>query len=240
MILQSVTKAVEDQPPFELKGGLFTLTVMHLRQPDREAVEQHLAVKVRQAPGFFKNAPLVIDLEGLAPGDAPIDFAALSATLRERGLIPVGVRNAGIEQQAAAMLAGLPILPEGRGSAATKKPDGSEPAPAPRTKVVTQQVRSGQQIYAPNGDLILLGAISAGAEVLADGNIHIYGTLRGRALAGVKGDETARIFCQNLQAELVAIAGHYRISEQLDEQTRGQPVQIYLAGDRLLVEPLSR
>jgi septum site-determining protein MinC len=101
-------------------------------------------------------------------------------------------------------------------------------------------VRSGQQIYTPDGDVIILGAVSAGAEVIADGNIHVYGVLRGRALAGVKGDIETRIFCQSLEAELISIAGRYRVSEQISPADRGKPAHIRLVEDRLVIEPLNR
>lgn len=240
MSLHSIKHSDQELAPFELKGGLFTLTVVCLRQMDREAIDRFLEVKTRQAPEFFKNAPVLIDLEGLGKTNESVDFTALQDILRKRGMIPVGVRNGSPELQAAAVLAGLPLFPEGRTAGAPKKAEKNAPAPVQQTKFINQQVRSGQQVYAPDGDLIVLGTISAGAEVLADGNVHIYGTLRGRALAGVKGDASARIFCQNLEAELVAIAGHYRVSEQIEEQTRGKPVQLYLADERLIIEPLSR
>jgi septum site-determining protein MinC len=136
------------------------------------------------------------------------------------------------------VLAGVPVLPEARTVAPTKKQD--KPAPIKRNRLITQPVRSGQQIYAPDGDLILLGPISEGAEVLADGNIHIYGTLRGRALAGVKGNVEARIFCQDLKAQLLSIAGCYRVLEQLEADVRGKPVHVRLKDDSLVIEPLSR
>jgi septum site-determining protein MinC len=229
-------------PPFELKGSLFTLTVMRLRETDQAAIDRHLGEKIREAPAFFNNAPVVIDLEAMAAPDARIDFAGLYDLLRSRGLIPVGVRNANPDLQAAAVLAGLPPLSESRSVAPANKPDKppSETAPAKRNRLITQPVRSGQQIYAPEGDLILLGPISEGAEVLADGNIHIYGTLRGRALAGVKGDSEARIFCQSLKAQLVSIAGSYRVLEELEAEVRGKPVHVRLEDDRLIIEPLSR
>lgn len=213
---------------------------MHLRRIDLEATDRQLAEKVKQAPGFFNNVPVVIDLESLPHRDIPVDFAALYDLLRKHGMIPVGVRHGSSELQAAAVLAGLPVLPEGRASGGAKKNEKPEVSAAQRNKLFTQPVRSGQQVYAPEGDLILLGAISPGAEVLADGNIHIYGPLRGRALAGVKGDTTARIFCSSLQAELVSIAGHYRVIEELDAAHRGKFVQIYLSENRLIIEPLSR
>ena len=233
----TLLSAPEDHEPFEFKGSLFTLTVMHLRQVDKAAINQHLSKKVKQAPGFFNNTPVVIDLETLANTEVSPDFAGLYDLLRGQGMIPVGVRNGSSKLQAAAALAGLPVLPDSRIPAAKK---ADKPAPVQRNKLVVQPVRSGQQVYAPAGDLILLGPISAGAEVLADGNIHIYGPLRGRALAGVKGDTQARIFCQQLEAELVSIAGRYRVIEELDVDIQGRCVQMYLSEDRLIIEPLIR
>lgn len=237
---ESAKPGGETPPPFELKGSLFTLTVMYLREADKDAIARHLNDKVRQAPGLFSNTPLVIDLEGLAERNLKVDFAGLYRLLRDHGLVPVGVRNGGVLLQAAATLAGLPVLPESRAAGAVKKPDKNDQPTGWRSKIIAQPVRSGQQVYAPGGDLIVLGAVSPGAELLADGNIHVYGPLRGRALAGVKGDVEARIFCQSLEAELVSIAGRYRVIEQLDAVEHARPVQMYLSDERLLIEPLSK
>lgn len=240
MLLRSPHLAGEEPAPFELKGSLFTLTVLHLLQLDRAAIERHLADKVRQAPSFFNNTPVVIDLEGVTDPLDSADFNGLYDLLRGHGMVPVGVRNGSPELQAAVRLAGLPILPDSRAAATnSRKLERAEPAPV-HNRLYNHPVRSGQQIYAPDGDLIVLGPVSAGAEVIADGNVHIYGALRGRALAGVKGDAEARIFCQSLEAELISIAGRYRISEQLDPADRGRAVQIRLADDRLIIEHLIR
>jgi septum site-determining protein MinC len=110
--------------------------------------------------------------------------------------------------------------------------------PPVAAETITRPIRSGQRRHKRDGDLIILAQVSEGAEVMADGNIHIYGTLRGRALAGVHGDTSARIYCQNLQAELVAIAGHYRVSEDIDDAFKNHPVQIYLSGQYLIIEKL--
>lgn len=238
MLLRSPHLASEETPPFELKGSLFTLTVLHLFQLDRIAIERHLVEKVKQAPSFFNNTPVVIDLEGMIDSSDSLDFNGLYELLRAHGMAPVGIRNGTPIQQAAARLAGLPTLPESRTGNGAKKLDKTEPTS--RSRIVNHPVRSGQQIYAPDGDLIVLGAVSAGAEVIADGNIHIYGALRGRALAGVRGDAESRIFCQSLEAELVSIAGRYRISEQLDSADRGKAVQIHLTEGRLVIEHLTR
>ena len=239
MLLRSPHIANEDSLPFELKGSLFTLTVLHLFQLDRTAIERYLAEKIKQAPSFFNNTPVVIDLEGMAEPKDGVDFKGLYELLRGHGMIPVGIRNGSPKYQAAARLAGLPVLPESRSNGTAKKPERTGSA-ASRTRVVNHPVRSGQEIYAPEGDLVVLGAVSAGADVVADGNIHVYGALRGRALAGVKGDVEAWIFCQSLEAQLVSIAGRYRVYEQLDSSERDKAVQIHLKEERLIIEHLAR
>jgi septum site-determining protein MinC len=154
------------------------------------------------------------------------------------------VRDAGEAAGAAALAAGLPLVRmDGarllqRGAEAGAAPAGSAQAGAARTLTVTQPVRSGQQVYARGGDLVLLGPVSAGAEVVADGSIHAYGRLRGRAMAGVQGDRAARIYCRHLEAELVAVAGIYRLSEQIGDAERAAPMQVRLDGESLLIEPL--
>lgn len=238
MLLRSFPLAAEEAPPFELKGSLFTLTVLHLFQLDRAVIERHLVEKIKQAPAFFNNTPVVIDLEGVTGPADGVDFVGLYELLRGQGMVPVGIRNGSPKLQAAARLAGLPMLPESRPVAAAKKSEAHEPIA--RSRTVNHPIRSGQQVYAAEGDLIVLGAVSAGAEIIADGNIHVYGALRGRALAGIKGDVEARIFCHSLEAELISIVGRYRISEQIDAADRGKAMQIYLAEDRLVLEPLIR
>lgn len=237
MLLRSLPFASQETPPFELKGSLFTLTVLRLFQLDRAAIERHLTEKIKQAPSFFNNTPVVIDLEGMIDSSNGLDFNSLYELLRTHGMVPVGIRNGTPMQQAAARLAGLPVLPESRAANNGNKTERVESAPV-HNQLINHPIRSGQQIYA-SGDLIVLGAVSAGAEVIADGNIHIYGVLRGRALAGVKRNAKARIFCQSLEAELISIAGNYRISEQIEPSDRGKAVQIYLVEDRLLIENLN-
>ncbi len=242
MLLRSLRFVGESIPPFELKGSLFTLTVLHLFQLDRTAIERHLVEKIKQAPSFFNNTPVVIDLEGVT--DPPngldgVDFNGLYELLREHGMAPVGIRNGSPELQAVARQARLPVLSDSRSASTVKKPERTEPLPI-RNRLIHHPVRSGQQLYAADGDLIVLGTISAGAEVIADGNIHIYGALRGRALAGVKGDVETWIFCQSLEAELISIAGRYRISEQLDSTDLGKAVQIHLEDDQLVIDHLTR
>jgi len=227
---------------FEIKGSVFTLSVLHLLTTDLQAIAAELRARSPQALEFFRDAPMVLDLHVLEESGAAVDFAILLRLLREHHLVPVGVRNVRHAHQEAALAAGLALLP---GTRQLREPppaatEPKEPAPpvTPASKTITQPVRSGQQIYAQGGDLVVVAAVSAGAEILADGHIHVYGPLRGRALAGIKGDVHARIFCQTLEAELVAVAGNYRVIESPGEQGWGQPAQIYLTDNRLLIEPL--
>ena len=182
----------------------------------------------------------VADLAAARPGRTP---RKLSEATRARKLSAVGIQNGTSEQGVAAFGAGLitlqggrdvPMERGGRPLAAVAKP--TEPTVA--SLVVTEPVRSGQRVFADRGDLVVVAAVGSGAELIAQGNIHVYGPLRGRALAGVNGDRAARIFCQCLEAELVAIAGLYRTSDDLGPSVRSQRVQAFLQDDALRVEPL--
>jgi septum site-determining protein MinC len=233
---------------FQLKGSLFTLTALQLFELDSSLLQEQLTIMVQQAPKFFQYAPIVIDLQKVNEQAADVNFSELVSLLRGLKLIPVGVRGVNSAQRTAAMTAGLAILPEAKTAepshaktAAVTNTKATAHAPAIITspsKVITQPVRSGQQIYAQGGDLIVITSVSPGAELLADGHIHIYGPLRGRALAGVTGDTQARIFCHSLEAELVSIAGHYWVSEDLKEAQTNAPVQIYLQDERLKLGPV--
>ncbi len=232
---------------FQLKGSLFTLTVMHLLRFDLAALQEQLLLAIKQAPKFFQHMPIVIDLQKLTAAESAVDFPALIASLRAQGLIPMGVRGGTPAQQKAALDINLAVFPTTKAEAAEvtpQQPAKITAAPAPTraathpsqtTKLITQPVRSGQQIYAKQTDLIVLAPVSAGAELIADGHIHVYGPLRGRALAGVSGNEEARIFCQTLEAELVAIAGHYWVNEDIQSKSVKENVNIYLENDRLQI-----
>lgn len=213
------------------------MSVLHVHSTDLEQLCDELDARVAQAPGFFAGMPVLLDLDKLG-SDAGASLQDIVSCVRARGLQLLGVRS---DDEAVTRLArsrGLAVLStdvlSGTGHADKPYLKQSKPASA---LVIDQPVRSGQQVYAQNRDLILLGAVSAGAEVIADGNIHVYGRLRGRALAGARGDTSARIFCHGLEAELVAVAGNYLVSEQL-EASRGKSVQILLTGDELLIKEL--
>jgi septum site-determining protein MinC len=203
---------------------------------------------------------VVLDLSHLLnlPDDGTVD--ALLEAVRSAGMLPVGLAYGTSATEALAQRMGLPLIakfraayePADGGSIAPPAPTPSAaPAPAPVREPVLSQpegsvgaqrhdgtVRSGQQIYARDRDLVVTGTIANGAEVIADGSIHIYGSLKGRAMAGAQGDAKARIFISDFRAELVAIAGHYRVFEQLPKDLEGQSVQCWLDGEKLLIAPL--
>jgi septum site-determining protein MinC len=228
-----------DRPAITIRGAAFTLTVAHLASADLGEIDRGLAAKVAQASDLFRSAPVVIDL--LQVAGAPLDVPALLEVLRRHGVVPIAVRHGDVEQEAAAMRAGLGVLRGGR--AVGGEPTAAPPAPPPPQprpgRIVTQPVRSGQRVVATEGDLVILAPVNTGAEVLAAGNVHVYAPLRGRAMAGLLGDTTARIFTLALHAELVAIAGVYRAFEDdLPDDLRGRPAQVALEGDRLAITPL--
>lgn len=227
----------------ELKGRMMTLTVMRLLTASVDDLGRALEERMQEAPEFFRHLPLILDVEAVADSDMHLDLPGLVALLRAREFLPVGIRGGDERWTAAAEQAGIGVFSGGSEAPMARR---AEPAEAPEAAVaegspsmlVTQQVRSGQQVYARGGDLIILSSVSPGAEVLADGNIHIYGGLHGRALAGVRGDRSARIFCQSFHAELVTVAGTYRVNEQFEKASLGRAVQVLLDEDDLRIEPL--
>jgi septum site-determining protein MinC len=231
-----------------MRGRMVSLTVLELFNSDLEALNRQLQEKTAQAPAFFRHAPLLLDFENL---DAEVDITWLDNVcklLSDNNFVHVGITGAHQSLEDVARTRGLAIWPSGgavRQEAEAKQPKPEKmqkvtpPAPAySAAKVLHQPVRSGQRVYAQGGDLIVLASVSTGAEILADGHIHVYGTLRGRALAGVQGNESARIFCHDLQADLVAISGYYVINDDLPADKRNTAVQIFLQQERLQIESL--
>lgn len=224
--------ALTPSPAFELKGNLLSLLVLRIFQNDYDVLRAQLLEKLTQAPQFFQNAPLVLELH--TPEPLSFSLSSLVEFLRQHRLMPVAIRGGNLEQQAEAIKLGLGILPETKEKSNRRESTPNNAA----AKIITQPVRSGQQVFAPHGDLIILSTVSAGAEVLAHRHIHVYGTLRGRALAGVNGDMQARIFCQHLDPELVSIAGQYQISDDIPESMRGKAAQIYCEEEKLKIQVL--
>ncbi len=226
-----------------VQGAVFTVMVVRAGMLRDAGFEAELAEQVQRSPRFFHNAPVVLDLKGTEEFAREAEFAEAKEILRRHTLTLIGIQNAAPVQADAAAAAGL----AGFAPNATQpsRPRSAEAAPAPhshpspsaaKSRLITQPVRSGTQIYARGADLVVTAPVSPGAEIMADGNIHVYAALRGRALAGAGGDAEARIFCSRLEAELVSIAGHYLVSDQIPPEYRGLPVQIALVDDQLTIE----
>ncbi len=260
--------------PFQVRGRFFTAIVLQMARAPDAAFFAALDTMLAQTPHFFANAPFVLDLDQAAEIGPSFDFIGLARDMRNRKVTLIGVQNGTIEQNKAALHAGLitlaggtDVLPDRGKPAAAPKPDetakaesrsrasrvtehkvapareapiaaSTGPASTGPALLITDPVRSGQQIFAERGDLVIVASVSPGAELVARGNIHVYGALRGRALAGVHGDSAARIFCQGLDAELIAIAGLYKLSDAIDPSLRRRRVQAFLDGGTLRVEPL--
>jgi septum site-determining protein MinC len=242
---------------FELKSAALTLISVVIKTTDLALLAQEFSALLAGTPGLFEQDPVVIDVSPLRETPAPINFVALVALLRQHQMQPVAVKGANAEQAAAALAAGLADAPEGhqptvRTPVAADAPPEVPPEPATEahsrptlvatampTMVLDRPLRSGQQVYARGADLVVMAAVSFGAEVIADGHIHIYAPLRGRAIAGARGNKDARIFTTCMEPQLVSIAGIYRTSEtDLPAAVQGKPAQVRLDGERLVIEPI--
>jgi septum site-determining protein MinC len=231
--------------PFQIRGSLQTLLALRLLRPDDPDLFRLLVDKIAHSPDFFRQAPIVLDVAPIAQ-TPPIDLAAFAEQLREQKLVPVGIQNGSPEWNEAAAKAGLAVLGAGGSaptggrspqSATTPTPTAAAITPSRRGAglVITEPVRSGQQIFCNDGDLVVLAAVGNGAEVAATGHVHVYGTLRGRAFAGVDGDDRAMIFCEQLHAELLSIGGVYLVNEELDRDAVGRRARVSCANERLFV-----
>ncbi|ETO93278.1 septum site-determining protein MinC [Legionella oakridgensis] len=221
---------------FKLKGRLYTLTVLSILDTDRVLFSQQLAEIVLQAPRLFKQTPVVLDCSAI--DSSQLDLQAFCQVAREHGLIPVAVQGGNAMLDTLAQCQGLAVVHASSSHDKLLLDNHQEETSVTeiiKTKLITTPVRSGQQVVTA-GDLIVTAAVSHGAELLADGNIHVYGALRGRALAGIDGNKQARIFCQSLEAELVSIAGYYRLSDAIELLSK--PCQIYLQDDHIQIELL--
>ena len=262
-----MSAAVDYAQAGELKFGQVGIANLRVRTLDVAQLAAEMRDRVQRAPNMFARAAVVLDFGGLSKLPAVEEARALVDGLRDAGVLPVALAYGTKEIEALSRQLGLPLLAKfraqyeradeasmGAASAAsssappTRQEIAAEAAPAKATSartlspspglVQTTPVRSGQQVYAENRDLTVLSAVGAGAEAIADGSIHIYGALRGRALAGAQGNEEARIFCREFHAELVAIAGHYKVLEDIPAELRGKPVQVWLEKGQLKLAAL--
>jgi septum site-determining protein MinC len=248
-----MTVALAGRAPatFEIKSANLPLVALLLKSPDLHLLEQELQGRFGDIPEFFDHDPLVIDLAPL--GDGEVDFVKVVALLKKYRVVPVAVKGGNEGQMRAALEAGLAAAQEAALTRAESAPtpalpqrgreDQPEHPPTPQPTsalVIDKPLRSGQQVYARGRDVVVLAMVNAGAEVIADGHVHVYAPLRGKAIAGARGDTDARILTLCLEPELVSIAGVYRTSEHpLPPPLRGKPAQIRLEGEKLVMQPLN-
>jgi len=232
----------------DLRYSQVGLLQMKLRSTDPGAILDELTGKVATVPQFFRQTAICLDLAELAGEPGVAEMRAVIEAVRRCGMLVVGFAE-GPASVALAGDMGLPVIAGFRPQNATPRATATvalapvaapapvpAPAPAPQPQpalIHTQPVRSGQRLYARDRDLIITASVGPAAEVMADGCVHIYGALRGRAMAGVRGDAGARVFTHEFRAELVAVAGVFKVFEQLPAELAGQPVQALLAGDDL-------
>ncbi|MEF9418802.1 septum site-determining protein MinC [Xanthomonas citri] len=234
----------------ELKIGQVGIANLRVRTLDVSRLVQEMRERVTRAPKLFGRAAVILDFGGLSQVPDLATAKALLEGLRDAGVLPVALAYGTSEIDLLSQQLGVPLLAKFRAQyepTAVSPPPPPPPAraePAPPAvrpapgRMQRTAVRSGQQLYAENCDLTVLSTVGAGAEVIADGSIHIYGTLRGRALAGAQGNPDARIFCRDFHAELVAIAGHYKVLDDVPMDLRGKAVQVWLEQDQIKIAAL--
>ncbi len=225
---------------FKLKGRLFTFTVLQLQEVRVESIVRQLSDVISKAPKLFEQTPIVLDCTHI-DSDA-LDLSSLYQAMREQDVLPIAVQGGNAFLQTCARALGLAVLnasaTQDKALETAFEPDVSpqQQLTSVKSKRVNGPIRSGQQIVSKGGDLIITSSVSHGAEVLSEGNIHVYGALRGKALAGIGGARDVRIFCQSLDAELVSIAGFYLVRESL--HPIASPCQIYLQDEQIKIDPL--
>ena len=238
--------AVTHRASFDLKSATLPLIAVLLKTTDLSVLANALQARLGETPDFFAQDPVVVDVSAI-PDGAVIDFVALLALLRQHRMVPIAVRGGTPRQIAAAQTVGLLAVPDA--TLVRHAPTGVQEiirevvrevsVAAPTSMVVDKPLRSGQQVYARGSNLVVLAMVSHGAEVIADGCIHVYAPLRGKAIAGARGNTEARIFSTCMEPDLVSIAGIYRTTEvALPRSVLGKTAQVRLVGEKLLVEPL--
>jgi septum site-determining protein MinC len=235
---------------YEIKSASLPLVAFLLKTADTSALQADLSRRLGATPGFFDNDPVVIDLSALEDPHADIDLPSVCLLLRTHNMLPVAVRGASETQLRNAAKAGLFEARDLSHQAETRvetvvqevvrEIEVVREVPAAgggSAMVIDKPLRSGQHVYAKGRDLVVLAMVNPGAEIMADGHIHVYAPLRGKAIAGARGDESARIFTACLEAELISIAGTYRTSDTpLPDDVAGKPAQITLQGDKLVMQ----
>lgn len=226
---------------FDLKSASLTLVALVVKSTRLPDLAEQLKIRLGPSTEFFNHDPVLIDLSQVHDSPEPLDFPGLIDLMRSYSMVPVAVRGGSTAQIEAAQAAGLcAVPPQESPSPARAASSAAAPVP-PRASimVVDRPLRSGQQVYAKGADLVILALVNHGAEVIADGSIHVYAPLRGKAIAGATGDVNARIFTTCMEPELISIAGIYQTTDPpLPSEVRGKSAQVRLDGDTLIIEPI--
>ena len=247
----SVESTGAERPSFDLKSAQLPVLSVVLRSTDMQALTQDLASRLADDPDFFDNDPVLIDLSQVREAGESIDFVALVDALRAHRTVPVAVRGGSPGQMEAAHALGLTAAPDAT-PLRRAEPEIHEiirevevvheveiPAPQADALIVDRPLRSGQRVYAKGTDIVVLDIVSYGAEVIADGNVHVYAPLRGRAVAGASGNTSARIFSTCMEPQLLSIAGIYRtIETDLPADVSGKAAKVRLEGEKIIIEPV--
>jgi septum site-determining protein MinC len=248
----STAAEAREESALDIRFGPLDLAQVRIRSVDPGAILDELTGRVATAPRFFERAAVGLDLGMLAKEPEPGELRAVVDAVRRAGMLPVGLVAGPPYVETVARALQMPVLAQFRASTkappvlrpvdapseAPEEPGATEP-PAPASSAAllhTHPVRSGQRIYARERDLIVTAPVGAGAEVMADRCVHVYGALRGRAMAGAHGETSARVFCQEFRAELVSVAGVFKVFETLPAELAGRPVQVWLDGNDLRLE----
>ena len=242
-----MNKALEAarEPAVEIRFGQVGLAQVRIRTTDAGTILDELTGRVASAPQFFERTAVCLDLSALEKEPSTSELREVFDAVRRAGMLTVGLAHGTATVDTLARALDVPVLTQfrvqGKAAAVPIVKETPKPAPPPSeppvlhppTLMQHQPVRSGQRVYARHSDLVVTSMVGAGAEVIADGCVHIYGTLRGRAVAGARGEVTARVFCHEFHAELISIAGVFRVFETLPPELVGKPVQAWLDGDDL-------
>lgn len=255
-----------EEPAFKIKTGNLPVLKLHLLTTDMLQLQKELALRLEKTPDFFANTPIVLELSAIAGLHATPDFSELTSFMLKHRMCAAGIVGGSEAQRDAAAKAGLvqflstgvspkkalestppvvesPVVQQaelpGFGQEAKELVVEHQVLARP-TLVIDKPVRTGQRIYAEGANLVVLGVVNAGAELIADGDIHVYAPMRGRAIAGARGNESARIFVQGMEAELLSIAGCFKVFEEVSKNVHGKPAQVRLEGSRLLIEPMPK
>ncbi|AAO28441.1 septum site-determining protein MinC [Xylella fastidiosa subsp. morus] len=225
----------------ELKIGQVGIATLRIRTLNVPRLIQEMSDRVTRAPKLFRRTAVILDFGELPHPPDLATAKALVEGLRAANVLPVAIAYGTNEIDLLSQQLGLPLLSKFRAhyerqEVAAPPPQSTPPISTGRIQHTT--VRSGQQLYAEHCDLTILNTVGAGAEVIADGNIHIYGTLRGRAMAGARGNAEMRIFCRDFQAELIAIAGRYKVLDDIPTELRGKAVQVWLEQNQIKIAAL--